>query len=483
MRSDLAKVSQRLLATSNSAIGTRIPHRFLASWPPALFYHLFSKLDRMTASLNRKEATRMWKKRIQPTETVPLKLTDAERKLVLNEVLCLDQGYLDTIQSTPAGKPVMMTLTDLDDFGGYIAAEANHCENPRKEKKLDAIFEKIQKLLERYTDDGESAVEIKQAKVEIAPLVRSPRAGKPPDVVSFKLPRASKQQDERFLVPLTALQRESLVSCTQLKSAIKRRLKAAESGTQAIEFTAKELDHMENELGQAALFVRHPQKQRILAVQKKVRDILAEVRLVAFGPNQIPKRRQPTKPSELLFQFKIMLLEVTPSVWRRIQIRDCTLADLHEHIQAAFGWENYHMHQFEIDGERYGVSSADECGFDLEVRDESQVSLSQLLPKSGKRQRLIYEYDFGDGWRHEILFEGYSPVDAKVKYPLCIEGENACPPEDIGGPWGYAEFLQAIGDANDERHEEFMEWSGSFDPSAFDARQATRKMRKPIWSD
>jgi hypothetical protein len=191
----------------------------------------------------------------------------------------------------------------------------------------------------------------------------------------------------------------------------------------------------------------------------------------------MPKHRRPTNPTELVFQFKIVLLEVSPSVWRRIQVHDGSLSDLHEHIQAAFGWEDDHMHQFEIDGERYGMA-LDDCVFDLETKDESRVSLSQLLPKTRKRVRWIYEYDFGDGWRHEILFEGYPPADTKMKYPVCVEGENACPPEDIGGPWGYAEYLEAIADAAHERHAELMEWLGPFDPTAFDAKQATKAMRK-----
>ncbi|MBP89731.1 MAG: hypothetical protein CMJ64_24005 [Planctomycetaceae bacterium] len=173
-----------------------------------------------------------------------------------------------------------------------------------------------------------------------------------------------------------------------------------------------------------------------------------------------------------------MLLEISPAIWRRIQVRDCTLADLHDQIQAAFGWWNYHMHQFEIDGERYGPSSPDDFDFGMEMLDESGVLLSQLLPESGKRAKWIYEYDFGDGWRHEIVFEGYPPIDKKVKYPLCVEGERACPPEDVGGPWGYAEYLEAMADPQHERHEELMEWRGPFDPDEFDAKKVTREMRK-----
>lgn len=91
------------------------------------------------------------KKHIQPDEKVPLKLTAAERRLLLEGVLLLDEGHTQIIRDTPASKPVMMTLDDLDSFGGYVAAEANHCDDKKKERKLDAILQKIQDLLDQYT--------------------------------------------------------------------------------------------------------------------------------------------------------------------------------------------------------------------------------------------------------------------------------------------------------------------------------------------
>ena len=163
--------------------------------------------------------------------------------------------------------------------------------------------------------------------------------------------------------------------------------------------------------------------------------------------SSISHARQPpndARKTDLLYQFKITLLDIKPAIWRRIQVPDCTLVDLHEYIQAAFGWENYHLHQFDIDGVRYGQPAPDGDDFGMDFEDETDVLLSKLLPKSGRKSPWIYEYDFGDGWRHEVLFEGFPPVDPKAKYPLCLEGERACPPEDCGGPWGYADYLAAI---------------------------------------
>ncbi|MFM9068877.1 MAG: plasmid pRiA4b ORF-3 family protein [Planctomycetota bacterium] len=183
-----------------------------------------------------------------------------------------------------------------------------------------------------------------------------------------------------------------------------------------------------------------------------------------------------------MFQFKITLLEVWPAIWRRIQIPDCNLADLHRYIQAAFGWCDNHLHQFDIDGECYSQSAQNDDDFDMDCNDEADVLLSNLVPKSGRPSRWIYEYDFGDGWRHEVLFEGFPPADPTEKYPLCVEGERACPPEDCGGPYHYGDLVAIIRDTKREDYEELLEdmveeW-GPLDPEAFDAKKATKEMRK-----
>ncbi len=184
----------------------------------------------------------------------------------------------------------------------------------------------------------------------------------------------------------------------------------------------------------------------------------------------------------MVYQFKIKLLGIRPPVWRRIQVSDCTLDKLHEHIQTAIGWTNSHLHQFEINRRQFGNPRLLNDGFeDSELVDSTTTLLSAILPRTGKRFAFKYEYDFGDGWEHEVLFEGSPPVDPRAKYPLCVEGERACPPEDCGGVWGYAEFLEAIQDPKHEEHESMLEWvGGRFDPEAFDAKRATEEMKKGV---
>jgi len=189
--------------------------------------------------------------------------------------------------------------------------------------------------------------------------------------------------------------------------------------------------------------------------------------------------------TDLVYQFKITLLGAEPPIWQRIQVQDCMLDKLHEHIQTAMGWTNSHLHEFDIKGQRYGDLQLLDHGFDGgKCFDSTKTNLSQIVPKTDKKFAFKYEYDFGDGWEHEVLFEGSPPVDPKAKYPLCLEGKRACPPEDCGGVWGYNDLLEAIKDPNHEEHESMLEWiDDDFDAEAFNPKQATKAMKKglPDW--
>lgn len=295
--------------------------------------------------------------------------------------------------------------------------------------------------------------------------------------ITFRLKR-TKKADETYPLRLTQQQRESMIHATRIKNKVKECLQQAGDGTQVVSFTLKELDHLNDELSRAALYAPGPDKKRLVSVLHKVIDLLSEEHAGVFEGIAPTTRKTAPKTGDLIYQFKLTLLDIKPAIWRRIQVPDCTLADLHEYIQAAFGWWNYHLHQFDIDGGRYGPPTPDDMDFGLEMIDETDVPLGKLILKSGWKSRWVYEYDFGDGWRHEILFEGFVPVDPKAKYPQCEEGARACQPEDCGGPWGYADYLATIANPQHERHEELLEWRGPFDPEAFDVKKATREMRK-----
>jgi len=168
-----------------------------------------------------------------------------------------------------------------------------------------------------------------------------------------------------------------------------------------------------------------------------------------------------------IYQLKITLKESRPPIWRRFQVRsDVTLAKLHRIIQEVMGWFDGHLHQFIVGRIYYGVPDPDDLS---ETRDERKVRLDQILSVPGRK--IVYEYDFGDGWEHEIVLEKILSPDPKTRYPRCLDGARACPPEDCGGIYGYADFLEAIRNPEHEEHEEMLEWiGGEFDPEHFDAK-------------
>jgi Plasmid pRiA4b ORF-3-like protein len=185
------------------------------------------------------------------------------------------------------------------------------------------------------------------------------------------------------------------------------------------------------------------------------------------------KRSKVVQATGTIYQLKIALKDIRPPIWRRILVPDCSLVELHEIIQVAMGWEDYHLFDFEVGGERY----TDPRGMnDLDMEDASRARLSDIIPK--EKFKFSYTYDFGDDWRHEVLVEKILPPEAGQKYPACLDGKRACPPEDVGGPWGYQEFVEAIRDPKHERHEELLDWSGEYEPEAFDLDSVNKELRR-----
>jgi len=172
------------------------------------------------------------------------------------------------------------------------------------------------------------------------------------------------------------------------------------------------------------------------------------------------------------------LVGSNPPIWRQVETRDCSLARLHDIIQVAMGWEDYHLHRFQIGQRQYGIPAPMDRDMGITVIDERKVKLSEVIVGAGKRVKFTYEYDFGDGWQHAIELEGTGPAERGAKYPRCTAGERACPPEDVGGVWGYEEFLDAISDPEHERHEELIEWCGDFNPEEFSLTEINRELRK-----
>ncbi len=184
-----------------------------------------------------------------------------------------------------------------------------------------------------------------------------------------------------------------------------------------------------------------------------------------------PGMARSASPTVNVHQIKVVLRGAEPPIWRRLQVpASMTLADLHHVLQVAMGWGDCHLHQFTIAGVRYGIDDGE--GWGLACKDERHAKLYQVARKGA---RFVYEYDFGDGWEHDIIVENVSPVEEA--YPVCLAGEQACPPEDCGGVWGYDDFLRALADPAHEDREELLEWVGEeFDPERFDLAAVNRAL-------
>lgn len=172
-------------------------------------------------------------------------------------------------------------------------------------------------------------------------------------------------------------------------------------------------------------------------------------------------------------QINVSLSGIRPPVWRRLLVpSEYTLARLHRVLQVAMGWHDCHLHRFVLDGTAYSDPQ-----FELDnVLDERKITVGDLLVAPGVP--LIYEYDLGDDWKHELILEETAESE-EVRPPMCVGGARACPPEDCGGPFGYDDLLRILKSPKHRRYREMREWVGSdFDPEAFDCDEVNKRLAK-----
>ncbi|MGV8826650.1 plasmid pRiA4b ORF-3 family protein [Methylibium petroleiphilum] len=193
-----------------------------------------------------------------------------------------------------------------------------------------------------------------------------------------------------------------------------------------------------------------------------------------MSPGKPSRRIEPQR----VYQLCLELLFIQPIIWRTILVPETmTLPKLDRVIQAAMGWYNSHLHAWRIDGRRYGVPDP-EWNMPGELLDERKFTVGSVL--GDHIDEFVYDYDFGDSWEHRVAVEKRLAADPERNaWPMCIAGANACPPEDVGGPPGYLDFVQAMHDPTHQDHLQMWRWNGGpFDPSAFSLNDANRAIRK-----
>ncbi len=193
-----------------------------------------------------------------------------------------------------------------------------------------------------------------------------------------------------------------------------------------------------------------------------------------------PRAKSPSRtPTEsTAHQLKVTLRWSSPPIWRRIVVpSDIDLGSLHTILQVVMPWTDSHLHQFEVKGQRFSTRSFELD--DRETADEDATELRAVAPRRGSR--LVYEYDFGDDWKHDIVVEKVREATGEGPLVSCLDGAGACPPDDCGGMGGYEDLLAAVSDADHPDHDQMLEWAGGpIDPEAFDLEAVNRHLAQLV---
>lgn len=212
-----------------------------------------------------------------------------------------------------------------------------------------------------------------------------------------------------------------------------------------------------------------------MAPPEAVGPLTDQALVPATAPLPASKRAKPQPRSRCAFQLRVQLMGVEPAIWRTVEVLGATtLHQLHEVIQAAMGWQDYHLYRFHVGPYEYGDPACDEEGGWLDAR---RTRLCDVLGHPGSA--CGYVYDFGDDWQHVVFLESIFVPRADGRLPRCTGGARACPPEDVGGVQGFAEFLQAIRNRRHPEHASYLEWvGGRYEPTAFDAVAVNQALRR-----
>jgi len=179
-----------------------------------------------------------------------------------------------------------------------------------------------------------------------------------------------------------------------------------------------------------------------------------------------------------ILKIRVGILEIQPLIWRRFLIpSNVTLHRLHLVLQDIMGWQNYHLYRFQIGKNEYGEPDPDNDFYELDFKNSKRTKLGAVVKEINSL--FIYEYDFGDGWEHQLLVEDILEREPDKQYPICLEGENSCPHEDSGGPHGYMEILETIRDPSHEEYRSTKTWLGKgFNPTKFDLKSVNKLLSK-----
>ncbi|HBG27610.1 MAG: hypothetical protein A2Y10_15770 [Planctomycetes bacterium GWF2_41_51] len=181
--------------------------------------------------------------------------------------------------------------------------------------------------------------------------------------------------------------------------------------------------------------------------------------------------------SAQIYQLEVWLNEIEPRIWRKFEVpSNIRLDKLNGVIQDVMGWTNSHLHSFNAGENEYSMPYPGDESYNEGMLDERKAKLTDIVGRS--KDRFVYVYDFGDNWEHIVELVEIKEPQRGVKYPVCLAGERACPPEDCGGPWSYPEFLQTLRGRNKKERQELIDWLGyEFNPEEFDIDEINQMLK------
>jgi hypothetical protein len=184
------------------------------------------------------------------------------------------------------------------------------------------------------------------------------------------------------------------------------------------------------------------------------------------------------KKADSMVILRIELLGVEPLIWRRVRVPGAMrLRTLHDVLQIVMGWQDCHLHEFRVGDALIGVVDRPDVDFPENMQDERSWTVAQVVDTGAPE--FEYAYDFGDDWAHRVIVEPSTRSRIPGVGALCLAGEGACPPEDVGGPLGYMQFIEALADASHARHRTYVDWVGGvWDVRGFDLNRVNRELRE-----
>jgi hypothetical protein len=408
------------------------------------------------------------------SECVELKLPVPERDVIVTCAHAVENGLRQRVQKTPAREVVSFTIEELEDLHRGLAYDANQTLDKKRAKTIQKVLRKIEEVLAIDEDGLENGPFVGELDDELPAGVPQSAQQVFDDV--FGGPRVGAGAMQPCPLTLTPTQRKTLLGMDTITIDLHKMLSIAPPTETEFSLSPRQFMVLSLAIKEAiATSLDEKSAQPYIEIGESLSNRLFEA-LDEEADLDVQRRYQQSQsgPAKFAFQLKVTLEGSKPPIWRRIQIADCTLDVLHHLIQAAMGWTNSHLHMFQ-----YGEDRFSDPRFELDTGDddydETQVFVGQLAADG--RRKLRYWYDFGDDWWHTITFEKMWEPKPTEKFPVCVKGVGACPPEDCGGIWGYYDMLGAIRDPKHERHAEIVEWIGAdFEPNTFDINEANKTL-------